>query len=294
MGRGRVATFPPWSTSPHPPHNPGPHYHPPVTQGNAAPADPPILAVRDLTVRFRDLVALDRISFTIPRGQSLGLVGESGSGKSTAGRAVLGLVPAHAGSIVLGGHAVVPFPTQARHRAAIRRSAQMVFQDPAGSLNPRLPLWITATEPLRVQRLETKRPALRDRAAALFASVGLPKDHIDRFPHQLSGGQRQRVAIARALSTEPALIVCDEPTSALDVSIQAQVINLLMDLQRTRGIAYLFISHDIAVVNHVCPRIAVLRRGVIVEEGPREQIINNPREPYTQQLIAAVPRRPAA
>ena len=240
------------------------------------PVDPaPLLRITNLSVRFgsgdKAVPAVRGVSLTVDAGEAVGLVGESGSGKSTVARAVAGLTTPTAGSI----------------RFNARRSVQMIFQDPAGSLNPKLRLWAIVTEPLRVAGDTVARKDRRTRAADLFESVGLQTEALDRYPHQLSGGQRQRVAIARAISTRPKLIICDEPTSALDVSVQAQVVNLLRDLQERFGLAYLFISHDLAVVDHLCTQIYVMKSGEIVESGPRERIIDAPEHVYTQALLDA-------
>lgn len=260
-------------------------------------APPPLLAVRGLVVRYprRSPVlqrivgwqaAVDGVSFEVGRGESLGLVGESGSGKSTVGRAVLRLIEAAAGEISLDGEDV-----RAARGAGLRRlrkKMQMVFQDPAGSLNPRMRIGDIVAEPLVVHGAASGADLARQ-VAGLLERCGMPAASVDRYPHQFSGGQRQRVAIARALALNPALIVCDEPTSALDVSIQAQILNLLMDLQRERGLSYLFISHDMGVVQHLCPRLAVMRAGRIVETGTREEVLGAPREEYTRGLLAAAP-----
>jgi len=246
----------------------------------------PLLTIDSLTVRFPkpgaggDFTAVDAASLEIRAGESLGLIGESGSGKSTLGRAVVGLNRPASGRIEFGCKGG-------------RSAVSIVFQDPGGSLDPRKRIWWSVAEPLVIR--DRARPAtLRDRAIALLESCGLDAGSADRYPHQLSGGQRQRVAVARALSTDPELIVLDEPTSALDVSVQATVLNLLADLRADRGLAYLFITHDMPVVAHMCERIAVMRDGRIVETGRTEEVLREPREAYTRELIDAAPRMPAA
>ncbi|HCT44024.1 MAG TPA: peptide ABC transporter substrate-binding protein [Phycisphaerales bacterium] len=231
--------------------------------------------------------AVDGVSFHIGQGETLGLVGESGCGKTTVGRTLLRLLPATGGRVLFDGHDV--FDASGSELQKLRRDMQIVFQDPAGSLNPRMRIASIVGEPLVVHGMVTDKAELRERVEALLERCGMPRAAADRYPHEFSGGQRQRIGIARALALEPKFIVCDEPTSALDVSIQAQVINLLMDLQEEFGLSYLFISHDMAVIQHVCKRIAVMYKGKIVEEGTREQIIENPQHRYTQSLLSAVP-----
>ncbi|MFN9350957.1 MAG: ABC transporter ATP-binding protein [Gemmatimonadota bacterium] len=235
------------------------------------------------------LTARDDVSFTVPAGETVALVGESGSGKTTTGRCVLRLLEPDAGRVVVDGHDVRAL--DARALRALRRRMQLVFQDPATSLNPRLTVGALVGEGLVVHGL-ARGAALRERVAALLAEVGLESAHAERFPHEFSGGQRQRIGIARALAVDPAFVVCDEPVSALDVSVQAQVLNLLRDLQRARGLAYLFISHDLAVVRHVADRVAVLYAGRLVEVAPALRLFAAPRHPYTTALLSAVP--PAA
>jgi oligopeptide transport system ATP-binding protein len=262
-------------------------------------ANEPILRVEDLKVHFpvtkgiiiqrqvATVKAVDGVSFTIRRGETLGLVGESGSGKSTTGLAVLRMLTPTAGRIVFEGQDIAP------HRGAelldVRRRMQMVYQDPYGSLNPRMTIRSIVGEPLAVHGLDADRKATREKIAALIASVGLLPDMADRYPHEFSGGQRQRIGIARALALEPSLLIADEPVSALDVSIQAQVINLFMDLQERLGLTYLFIAHDLAVVRHISTRIAVMYLGRLVEIADRDELYQNPLHPYTEALMAAVP-----
>jgi oligopeptide transport system ATP-binding protein len=253
----------------------------------------PLLVVTDLACEFHSAAgrvrAVDGVSFSIARGETFGLVGESGCGKSTVARMVVGLLPPTSGAVRLAGEAVDDRSLAARRRRA--RLVQMVFQDPFGSLNPRRTIARIIGEPLAVNGIGTDDER-RARVAELMRTVGLDPSAAARYPHELSGGQRQRVAIARALALDPALVVCDEPVSALDVSIQAQVLNLFRKLQVERGLAYLFISHDLAVVRHVADRIGVMVRGRIVESGPTDEVIGAPRHPYTQTLLAAIPPEP--
>lgn len=231
--------------------------------------------------------AVDGVSFSIHRGETLGLVGESGCGKTTVGRTILGLYPATDGKIIIDGHDLRN--AKGKELSAIRRKAQMIFQDPFASLNPRWTVSAIISEPLRVHKLLPNEKARADRVKELMELVGLNARLLNRFPHEFSGGQRQRIGIARALASDPIFIVCDEPISALDVSIQAQVVNLLEDLQDRLGLTYLFIAHDLSMVRHICDRVAVMYLGVIVELGERDRLYDNPRHPYTQALLSAVP-----
>ncbi len=257
-----------------------------------------ILELRELTVWFarrsifrrqtvRTVRAATDVSFSIPAGKTVGLVGESGSGKSTIGMAILKLVPITRGTIHFCGADVTNLPEKLFR--PYRRQIQMIFQDPFGSLNPRWTIMRSLAEPLHVHFPYLNAGERKAKAAMLLNKVGLNPDHLERFPHEFSGGQRQRIGIARALAVEPALIVCDEAVSALDVSVQAQIVNLLSDLQEELGIAYLFIGHDLAVVEHISEEIVVLSRGEVVEAGPAEVICREPQHEYTRNLLASVP-----
>jgi len=256
----------------------------------------PLLVVNDLVKHYRSggflspaappVRAVDGVSFEIGRGETLGLVGESGCGKSSVGRTLLRLQEPTAGSATLDG--VEIFTMQPDALRAMRRRMQMIFQDPYGSLNPRMRIGDAIAEGIRIHRLATGA-AVGERVSSLLGEVGLDAGYATRYPHEFSGGQRQRIGIARALAVEPALIVCDEPVSALDVSVQAQVLNLLADLQAQRGLSYLFIAHDLAVVRQIAQRIAVMYLGRIVESGPVDAVLAEPRHPYTVALRSAVP-----
>ena len=234
----------------------------------------------------RWLKAVDRVSLHLGRGETLGLVGESGSGKSTVGNLILRLLDPDSGSISFEGTDVTRLSGAALTRARARM--QVVFQDPQSSLDPRMTVGAIVSLPLRILGL-ARGGELRDRAAASLAEVGMGPECLDRYPHEFSGGQRQRIGLARALAADPAFVVMDEPTSALDVSVQAQILNLMADLQARRGHAYLFISHDLTVVRHVSRRIAVMYLGAIVETAPTERLFETPAHPYTRALLASVP-----
>jgi oligopeptide/dipeptide ABC transporter ATP-binding protein len=258
---------------------------------------PPVLEVKGLTKHFpvkkglfgrtnARVHAVDGISFSISESETLGLVGESGCGKSTAGKLILKLIPPTAGEIKLEGRRIDELSGESMRDC--RRTMQVVFQDPYSSLNPRMRARDVVAEPLRnFEALSEKE--IDKRVSELFDNVGLRSDQLSRFPHEFSGGQRQRLVIARALAVRPSLIVCDEPVSALDVSVQAQVINLLIDLQKEFGVAYLFIAHDLAVVEHISHRVAVMYLGRIVELADKESLFANPQHPYTEALLSAVP-----
>jgi oligopeptide/dipeptide ABC transporter ATP-binding protein len=244
--------------------------------------------VKRALVRRKAMVrAVDGVHLDILPGETLGLVGESGCGKSTLGRTILRLLDPSAGSVLFDGHDITS-RSQSQLRP-VRRKMQMIFQDPYASLNPRMTVGETLSEPLEIFGLGKTRAARRERVAALLTRVGLRADAAGRYPHEFSGGQRQRIGIARALAVEPRFIVCDEPISALDVSIQAQIVNLLQDLQEAEQLTYLFISHDLKIVQHICDRIAVMYLGKVVELAAAETLYSAPKHPYTQALLSAVP-----
>jgi oligopeptide transport system ATP-binding protein len=251
----------------------------------------PLLEVVGLTKHFRTggglVRAVDGVSFRLAAGETLALVGESGCGKSTTARLVLRLIEPSEGTVRFDGQDITTAGGLAMRK--LRRRMQIVFQDPFASLNPRMTIGDTLDEPLLIHGVGD-RAARRARVAELLSLVGLAPEHAGRYPHEFSGGQRQRIGIARALALEPALVVCDEPVSALDVSVQAQVVNLLRDLQVRLGLSYLFIAHDLAVVKHVATRVAVMYLGRIVETASRDELFNNPLHPYSRALLAAIPR----
>jgi oligopeptide transport system ATP-binding protein len=260
----------------------------------------PLMSVRDLKVHFemkgesfwpwapaRWLKAVDGVSFDISPGETLGIVGESGCGKSTLARAMLNLIPATSGSIVWQGqelHGASPQVWQ-----SVRKSVQMIFQDPLASLDPRMTIGQIIAEPLRTHYPNMATPEVMQKVRAMMEQVGLTEQQINRYPHEFSGGQCQRIGIARALVMEPKLVICDEPVSALDVSIQAQIINLLMELQARMGLALVFIAHDLAVVKHISQRVLVMYLGHTMELATKHAIYQDPRHPYTQALLSAIP-----
>ncbi len=258
----------------------------------------PILQVNDLKKHYpirggffsgvtANVYAVDGVSFHIDKGETLSLVGESGCGKSTVGKAILRLFPITAGQVVLGGQRIDQL--SAGKLRPLRQRVQVVFQDPYSSLNPRMRVRDILAEPMTNFGLATGRDAITERAMTLMDKVGLPRDAVHRWPHEFSGGQRQRIGIARALAAEPEIIICDEAVSALDVSVKAQIVNLLGDLQSELGLALLFISHDLAIVEHMTHRVAVMYLGKIVEMGDKRQIFSAPMHPYTRALLSAVP-----
>jgi oligopeptide transport system ATP-binding protein len=269
----------------------------PVNSAQAALLERPLLDVVNLETHFPvrrgvlqrvvgHVKAVDGVSFHLAKGETLGLVGESGCGKTTVGRTILRLIPATGGQVFFDGKDV--YAQSAASMRSLRRQMQIIFQDPGGSLNPRMRVGRIVGEPLEVHGMASG-DELRHRVESLLERCGLWRQAADRYPHEFSGGQRQRIGIARALALEPRMIVCDEPTSALDVSIQSQILNLLSDLQDEFGLSYLFISHDMAVIHHICDRIAVMWNGKIVEAGSRDDIIERPKHAYTQALLSAVP-----
>ena len=261
----------------------------PGSAGPSAPQTESLLQVSELSVGYRHggqvHHALERVSLEVRRGETVGIVGESGAGKSTLGRAVLGLVPVTSGSIRFGGRDITRLSR--RDRVALAARLQVVFQDPHSSLNPARTVGSSLAEPLLGQR--RPRGQVAGEVAAMLKRVGLPADAAGRYPRQFSGGQRQRIAIARALIVSPELVVCDEALSALDLSVQAQIINLLLELRRDLNLAYLFIGHDLAVIRHLADRVVVLRKGKVVEQGTAARVCEQPADPYTKALMVAAP-----
>lgn len=258
----------------------------------------PIIETRNLVKEFRvksdfiwqkaqHLTAVDRVSIRLNSGDTLGLVGESGSGKSTVGNCILRLIEATSGEVLYKGQDILPIKSSGFRK--LRGKLQVVFQDPQSSLDPRMTVEKIVGNPLRIQQ-GIKGRLLQERVLSVLHDVGLSGEHLDRYPHEFSGGQRQRIGIARALITSPEFIVFDEPTSALDVSVQAQILNLISELQKKHNYAYLFISHDLAVVKHISSQIAIMYLGRIVETAPKNRFFSNPSHPYTKALIASVPK----
>lgn len=250
-----------------------------------------ILDVKNLKKYFKTpsgmLHAVDDVSFSIERGRTLGIVGESGCGKSTTGRAILRLIEPTSGEVLFEGKNIPALKEKEMHE--MRREMQIIFQDPFASLNPRHTVYQAISEPIRFGKLLKTREEIEERTLELMRTVGLAERYINAYPHELDGGRRQRIGIARALSLNPKFIVCDEPVSALDVSIQAQILNLLKDLQEQMGLTYIFITHDLAVVNHFADDIAVMYLGKVIEKAPAEELFRNPMHPYTKALLSAIP-----
>ncbi len=271
---------------------------PSVAMKTACPDQPPLLEVRDLKVHFPiysgllrrktdSFKAVDGVSFSIPAGKTVGLVGESGSGKTTIGRTLVKLISPTSGTAFWKGTEILSMSE--KEFRPLRRKIQYIFQDPFGSLNPRMTVGKIIGEALEIHFANLDRTQRADRVESLLQRVGLKGEMMHRHPHEFSGGQRQRIGIARALAVEPEFLICDEPVSALDVSVQAQIVNLLQDLQEELGLALLFIAHDLAVVEHISDFVLVLHRGEIVESGPARNVLEHPIDPYTRDLLAAVP-----
>ncbi len=270
-----------------------------MSEDSAKKTEETLLEAKDLKVHFpvyggvfRRVVdqvkAVDGVSFRIPEGKTVGLVGESGSGKTTIGRAIVKLNPITAGTIEYRGQNISSLSRKAFF--PYRKKIQMIFQDPFNSLNPRMTVEAILAEPLTIHFPKMTRQQRRQRSAELLDQVGLEKGHLERYPHEFSGGQRQRIGIARALAVEPEFIVCDEPVSALDVSVQAAIVNLLQDLQERLGLTYLFIAHDLAVVEHISDEVLVMTEGRIVEQATAREIYESPQHEYTRKLLDAVPK----
>jgi peptide/nickel transport system ATP-binding protein len=250
---------------------------------------PRLIEVQDVKKYFNTprgmLHAVDGVNFTIDEGETLGVVGESGCGKSTLGRVMLRLLPPTSGKVLFKGQDIL----QMRNTKELRKEMQIIFQDPFSSLNPRMSLSETIAEPLIIHGLVRSKSEIDDRVAELMETVGLAERFVNSYPHELDGGRRQRIGIARALALDPQFIVCDEPVSALDVSIQAQILNLLQDLQDQRGLTYMFITHDLSVVKHISDNILVMYLGIAVEHSPTKEMFQHPLHPYTQALLSAIP-----
>ena len=258
----------------------------------------PLLEIRDLKVHYpvhggilqrvvSQVKAVDGVTFTVPRGKTIGLVGESGSGKTTIGRAIIRLAPLTSGKVLYKGKDLTGLSKS--EFFPYRKKIQMIFQDPFNSLNPRMRCYDIIAEPLDIHFRDWTQEKKRERVSELLEKVGMEASHINRYPHEFSGGQRQRIGIARALAVEPEFIICDEPVSALDVSVQAQIINLLRDIQKELGLTYLFIAHDLAVIEHISDYVLVMTEGKIVEQADADKIYAEPKHDYTKKLLAAVP-----
>ncbi|MDO5695727.1 MAG: ATP-binding cassette domain-containing protein [Eubacteriales bacterium] len=251
-----------------------------------------LLEVKNLKQYFgsakHPIKAVDGISFFINKGETLGLVGESGSGKSTTGRSIIRLYEPTAGEIIFEGRDITKKMTR-RERLQMAKDIQMIFQDPYASLNPRMTIKDILSEPLDIHGMYPNADERLEKLVELMENVGLDREHLNRYPHEFSGGQRQRIGVARVLALDPKFIIADEPISALDVSIQAQVVNLLKDLQRERGLTYLFIAHDLSMVKYISDRLAIMHKGQLVEVGDSEEIYENPVHPYTKSLLSAIP-----
>ncbi len=270
-----------------------------MSEKSASTTETPLLEVKDLKVHFpvyggvfRRVIdhvrAVDGVSFRVPQGKTVGLVGESGSGKTTIGRSIVKLNPITSGTIHYRGHNISSLSRKAFF--PYRKKIQMIFQDPFNSLNPRMTVEAILAEPLTIHFPKMTRQQRRDRSAELLDQVGLERRHLERYPHEFSGGQRQRIGIARSLAVEPEFIICDEPVSALDVSVQAAIVNLLQDLQERLGLTYLFIAHDLAVVEHISDEVLVMTEGKIVEQATAREIYESPQHEYTRKLLEAVPK----